>query len=690
MAIRSQVSNQILSTTGSPTFANLTLTNPLPPGSGGTGIQSATAYSLIAAGTTSTGAWQSVGAGSAGQFLQSGGASALPAWTTATFPASAGTSGTILRSNGTNWVNSTSVFSDTYSASALLYSNGTNNVEGLATANRGFLVTSTSGVPSISNTITAVEDQSTNGAAGTPTLLINNSTGITYPSTSGFAVTLGQYSNVLANTSQTINSSTPGGFPFVYGNRIVMTYSDNGTNDLSRLALTALGVNNTWSSTNTAFQVAGAQIASEYQGANVGGRTASAILGATLTGRVISPASSTVTILTLTGANGLAVISNQSNTGIVQTITTVSGCSGSLTVASPAASNATSITNLASFDARPASLSATGAGSTLAITNLYGLRLQTPTIGANTTITNRYGVFSEDASAINYFAGSVQIGTPLSVAYGGTGIASATAYSLMAAGTTSTGAWQSIGTGVAGQLLQSGGSSALPSYTTATFPSTATSAGKILRADGTNWVASTSNFADTYSASTLLYSNGANNVAGLATANSAVLVTNSSGVPAWSSTMTNGQIIIGSTSGTPTAAAITAGSGISVTNGAGSITIASTGAASGGFAFNSVSGTTQTAVAGNAYILNNASATTVTLPASGSSTIGDTIKIKGRSSAAFVIQANTGQVIKDGSVSSTTAGTATSAAGTDSIQLVYVASNEWSVDWQLSSGFTLA
>lgn len=58
-----------------------------------------------------------------------------------------------------------------------------------------------------------------------------------------------------------------------------------------------------------------------------------------------------------------------------------------------------------------------------------------------------------------------------------------------------------------------------------------TQAGLILRADGIVYKPSTSLFADTYGASQVLYSNGANNVVGLATANSAVLVTNGSGVP---------------------------------------------------------------------------------------------------------------------------------------------------------------
>jgi hypothetical protein len=48
------------------------------------------------------GAFQATSAGSAGQVLQSGGAS-NPAYSTATYPSTAGTSGNVLTSNGTNW-----------------------------------------------------------------------------------------------------------------------------------------------------------------------------------------------------------------------------------------------------------------------------------------------------------------------------------------------------------------------------------------------------------------------------------------------------------------------------------------------------------------------------------------------------------------------------------------------------------
>jgi len=86
--------------------------------------------------------------GSTGQILQANTA-AIPSWSTATYPATATTAGTILRANGTNWVASTSTFADTYTASNLLYASSANTVTGLATGNNGLLVTNATGVPSI-------------------------------------------------------------------------------------------------------------------------------------------------------------------------------------------------------------------------------------------------------------------------------------------------------------------------------------------------------------------------------------------------------------------------------------------------------------------------------------------------------------------------------------------------------------
>lgn len=88
-----------------------------------------------------------------------------------------------------------------------------------------------------------------------------------------------------------------------------------------------------------------------------------------------------------------------------------------------------------------------------------------------------------------------------------------------------------VGPGSAGQVMQSGGNAANPAYSTATFPATATGTGTILRADGTNWSATTTTYPNTNAVSTLLYASSANVMSALATANSGVLATNSSGVP---------------------------------------------------------------------------------------------------------------------------------------------------------------
>lgn len=311
---------------------------------------------------------------------------------------------------------------------------------------------------------------------------------------------------------------------------------------------------------------------------------------------------------------------------------------------------------------------------------------------------NAVGVGLSGASGTGAFAGTTSptfvtpiLGTPTSgtltnctgllVAGGGTGLASLTTYTLLAGGTTSTGNMQQVSAGTTGQLLQSNGSSALPSFTTATFPATATSAGTILRADGTNWVASTATFANTYSASNLLYSNGANTVTGLTTANSAVLVTNSSGVPAWSGTMTNGQVVIGSTSGTPAAATLTAGTNVTITNAANSITI---NAGTGGINWAANSNATITAAANNGYILTNSGATTVNLPAS-PLTVGSIIGVAGQNGSFTVNIGASTNIIAFGTVYSTSFA---SANNSDVLVLLATTTTQWNIISMSSKGMT--
>lgn len=69
----------------------------------------------------------SVGPGSAGQVLQSGGNAANPAYSTATYPATAGTSGNVLTSDGTNFVSSAPTTVGTFTPTLSLGTVGTSS-----------------------------------------------------------------------------------------------------------------------------------------------------------------------------------------------------------------------------------------------------------------------------------------------------------------------------------------------------------------------------------------------------------------------------------------------------------------------------------------------------------------------------------------------------------------------------------
>ena len=121
------------------------------------------------------------------------------------------------------------------------------------------------------------------------------------------------------------------------------------------------------------------------------------------------------------------------------------------------------------------------ANTTSPLTLLSGTGLQHSATFAfsNAATTNTY-TFQEGSQTI---AGST---VPLY----GTGVQSFTAYAPILGGTTSTGALQSTASGNTGQILQSNGSAAKPTWSTPTYPSASPSSGKILQSDGTNIVAS--------------------------------------------------------------------------------------------------------------------------------------------------------------------------------------------------------
>lgn len=89
--------------------------------------------------------------------------------------------------------------------------------------------------------------------------------------------------------------------------------------------------------------------------------------------------------------------------------------------------------------------------------------------------------------------------------------------------------------------------------------------------------------------------------------------------------------------------------------------------------WNDVSGTSQAAAVNNGYIISNAAQTTVTLPATAAE--GSVIAIAGKGAAGWVMTANTGQTIKLGNQTTSTAGTLTSTNQWDCIEVVCVTAN---------------
>lgn len=255
------------------------------------------------------------------------------------------------------------------------------------------------------------------------------------------------------------------------------------------------------------------------------------------------------------------------------------------------------------------------------------------------------------ATAVWTGAGSVTF--PISLANGGTGASLAANVGGIV--------WSDAnsmeilsGVAAANRALLSG-NLATPAWSTATYPATTT-------------------------INQLLYSSAANTITGLATANSATLVTNSTGVPSWTASMTNGQVLIGSTGATPVLANLSAGPGVSISNGAGTITISGTGS---GIGWTEVTGTTQAMVADAGYVANNGSLVTLTLPVTAA--FGQANTVIGKGAGGWLIAQNSGQHIQIGS-SSSTVGVGGSVASTnrfDSIEMICTTAN---TTWTSSGG----
>ncbi len=199
----------------------------LPVAGGGSGNTTFTAYSVICAGTTATGAFQNVsGVGSSGQVLTSNGAGALPTWQTL---AGTGTVNSGTATHLTYYATSTNAVSDANGAAI----NGTYTLSGGA----GAITMSGSTIAMGTNKITGLAAATTSGDAlryeqlftsGAVTLLGNLA--FTTPGTMGITGSTSTTAAAAGNVGEEIRSNNS-------GNNNATTSGNYG--DATSLALTA-------------------------------------------------------------------------------------------------------------------------------------------------------------------------------------------------------------------------------------------------------------------------------------------------------------------------------------------------------------------------------------------------------------------------------------------------------------------
>lgn len=140
---------------------------------------------------------------------------------------------------------------------------------------------------------------------------------------------------------------------------------------------------------------------------------------------------------------------------------------------------------------------------------------------------------------------------------------------------------------------------------------------------------------------------------------------------------TDGQLLIGATGADPAFASLTSTGGtVSFTAGTNSLNLE---VSSGGFTWTDVTGTSDTMVAQNGYVANNAGLVTLTLPAS--STIGDTFKVITKGAGLVRIAQNASQSIQFAGSTTTTGagGSLTATAVGDTLEIISTADDEFYV-----------
>lgn len=244
IALQGASSNGITQLTGAlqagPGSGSQVLSGILPLANGGSNSNFSAANGAVLYSTAT--AFGKTAVGSANQMLQSAGA-ASPLWSTATYPA-------------------------TTTINQLLYSSASNAVTGLATANTGALVTSSTGVPSITSGATANRLLRTNGTTVSfaQAALATDVSGTLPVANGGTGLASVANQRVIYGTGSTTLATDPN---FIYDStNTILSVGGNGTAKIN--AINASG-------SHTALQAYNSSAGNAFQATNVSAYTAALI-----------------------------------------------------------------------------------------------------------------------------------------------------------------------------------------------------------------------------------------------------------------------------------------------------------------------------------------------------------------------------------------------------------------------------
>lgn len=555
---------------------------------GGTGNSTFTPYSIICAGTTATGTFQNVvGVGTLNQVLISQGAGALPIWSSVPGV----TPAALTKTDDTNV---TLTLGGTPNTALLQATSLTLGWTGTLSGTRGG-----TGVNNGASTFTIGGNFAMSGAfAFTGTL--TNTTTVTFP-TSGTLATTTQIPTgaALTETNDTNVTLTLGGSPTTaLVNAASLTLGWTGQLGLTRggtnASLTASNGGILYSTASAVAILAGTATAGQLllSGASTAPTWSTATYPATTTINQLLYSSAANTIAGLTTANnGILVTSSagapsilagpgttgnhlKSNAAAAPSWTTATfpstgGASGNVLISD--GTNYISSTSLwpntvgtsgkflisnGTANGYSTSTIPTSAGATankVLLSDGTNYVLSTPTF-PNASATSGKIIISDGtnwiASTPTYPAAAGTSGNVLT-SDGTNWLSSAAAgVTLLTTkgdlfGFSTVNARVPVATGDGKVLQVSSAAGVGLAYSTPTYPSASGSAGTILRSDGTNNVYTTATYPTTTTINQILYSSSASVIAGLATANSSVLVTSAGGVPSLSTSLPSGLTIPG-------------------------------------------------------------------------------------------------------------------------------------------------